>query len=435
MRRISSPHSVRPSGTARPGYLLVAVLVTATIVTTIGLAAVSVARSQLRSADGGGDEETARLLARSGVELGIAQINSDPDWQANIVHGAEHPAGGVSADGGTMTWQLENEPGGNGKLLTGIGRSGEAEYRLQVKVGTGGVNSVGAPLLVGGTLWVGNYTTSEDLTVNDGDIRCNSTITNWGTLSGNLEAQGFNNSGTHNGTATVPGAIHQLPDPQQVFDYYVAEGTLLPNGSLDDGEGGLRIVSRLLSPSSNPWGTPNPHGIYVVNAGGKSLSLQRLRVVGTLVVINGGTGWNETKIQKEVNFEPAYPNYPSLMIQGDVDIKINDLDLSETDAARNFNPPGTPWQTNTDSDLSDTYPSRMSGVVYCSGNVTLDGGNIGDSFLLQGVLICGGNLVLEKECQASIDLDPVPAGNPPPGFGTSASGEITPGTWHRIPNP
>lgn len=435
MRRISKLHRRATSGRLRSGYLLVAVLVTATIVTTIALAAVSVARSQLRSADGGADDEMARLLARSGVELGIAQINSDPDWQANIVHGTEHPAGGVSAEGGTMTWQLENDPGGNGKLLTGIGRRNEAEYRLQVKVGTGGANSVGAPLLVGGNLWVGNYTTSEVLTVNGGDIRCNSSITNWGTLNGNLEAQGFSNSGTHNGTATVPGATYQLPDPQQVFDYYVAEGTLLPNASLDDGAGGLIISSRLLSPSSNPWGAPNPHGIYVVDAGGKSLNLQRLRLVGTLVVINGGTGINEMKIKDEVNFEPAYPNYPSLMVQGDLEIRMNDLDLTEADAARNFNPPGTPWQAATDSDLSDAYPSRMAGVVYCSGDVVLDGGNNDDNFLLQGVLICDGNLILEKLCHASIDLDPVPMGNPPPGFGTSSGGTITPGTWLRIPSP
>lgn len=415
---------------ARGGYLYIGVMVTATIVSIIGFASMTVARTQLRNATMGQDDELVRGLAQSGIELGIAQINNDPSWQTNISHGVELPAGGVSANGGTMHWQLDND-GGGGKLLTGIGRKGDAEVRLQVGVGSGGSNTVGAPLLVGGTLWIGNFTTTETLNVNGGPIRCNSTVTNWGNLTGDLEAQGFNNSGSYTGTSTVPSAIHDLPDPLTVFDYYVSEGTLIPNGPLDDGLGGLSLSDVVLSPSSNPYGSPDPDGIYVINAAGKSLSIQTLRVVGTLVVINGG----DISIKKEVNFEPAYSNYPSLMVDGNLEITINDNSLSESDNSTNFNPAGTPWQGNTDSDQSDSYPSRMAGVIYCRNNLFIDGKNAGNAARFNGVIICDGNVTIEKDAQPSIDLDPIPGGNPPPGFGVSSSGQITPGSWKRIASP
>lgn len=418
----------------RGGYLYIGVMVTATIVSIIGFASMTVARTQLRNATLSMDDELVRGLAQSGIELGISQINNDPSWQTNITHGVELPAGGVSVNGGTMHWQLDNN-GTGGKLLTGIGRKGDAELRLQVGVGTGGSTTVGAPLLVGGTLWIGNFTTTELLNVNGGPIRCNSTVTNWGNLSGDLEAQGFNNSGTYSGTSTVPSAIHDLPDPLTVFDYYVAEGTLIPNGPLDDGFGGLSLSDIVLSPSSNPYGSPNPDGIYVINAAGKSLSIQTLRVVGTLVVINGGTGFNDTTIKKEVSFEPAYSNYPSLMVDGDLEITINDGSLSESDNATNFNPAGTPWQGNTDTDQSDSYPSRMAGVIYCSSNILIDGKNANNACRINGALICGGNLKIEKSAAPSFDLDVTPGSNPPPGFGVSSSGQISPGTWKRIASP
>ncbi|WP_166831148.1 hypothetical protein [Thalassoroseus pseudoceratinae] len=436
MRKInkSQPTRNNPQPT-RGGFLYVAVLLVTIIVSMISLAAMSVAQSQLKMATGTTDIEQIRVLARSGIELGMAQIQSDSNWQANIVHGTEHPSSPVGANGGTMTWRLDDDPGGNGKLLTGIGRKDGSEYRLQVGVGTGGSNTVGVPMLVGGTLWVGNYTTDESLVINGGPIRCNSTVTNWGILNSDLEAQGFSNTGSYSGTATVPGGNHAMPDPQTVFDYYVSQGTAIPTGPLDDGLGGLSMDDVLFSPSNNPYGTPNSDGIYIIDCGGKSLSMQNLRVVGTLVIINGGTGTTGTSLKKEVNFEPAYNNYPSLLVQGDLELRITSGSLSEADAGTNFNPSGTPWQGNTDSDTSDSYPSRMAGIVYATGNMTLHGGNKNESFLLNGVLICNGNVVLEKQCQASVDFDSTASNDPPPGFGSSNNGEIIPGTWTRVSTP
>ena len=436
MHKISkSFHVVQGSHPTRGGFLYITVLLVTIIVSMISLAAMSVAQSQLRMASGGTDTEQIRVLAQSGIELGLAEIQNDSSWQTNIVHGTEHPSGGVGANGGTMTWRLDDNPGGNGKLLTGIGRKDGTEYRLQVGVGTGGTSMVGVPLLVGGTLQVGGPSTDESLVVNGGPIRCNSTVTNSGMLTGDLEAQGFINTGSYSGTATVPGGTHGLPDPQSVFDYYISQGTSIPTGPLDDGLGGLDLDNVLLSPSNNPFGTPNADGIYVIDCGGKRLTLETLRVVGTLVILNAGTGPTEAEVKKEVNFEPAYNNYPSLMVQGDLELKITSADISEADAGTNFNPSGTPWQGDTDNEIADTYPSRMAGIVYATGDITLDGGNKNESFLLNGVLICNGNLVLEKDCQASIDFDSTASNNPPPGFDASDNGEIIPGTWTRVSTP
>lgn len=418
----------------RAGYLYVAVVLTATIVSIIGFASMNVARTQLRNATMMTEHELARGLAQSGIELGIAQINSDPGWQTNIVHDTELPTGGVSVNGGTMHWLLEDAPGPNGKLLTGIGRKDDVEVRLQVQVGTGGSSTVGAPLLVGGSIITEDAL--ESILANGGPIRSNSSVTNWGTISGNLEAQAFSNYGTYTGTATVPSSVHDLPDPESVFDYYVTEGTLIPNGPLDDGLGGLELENVLLSPFSNPYGAANSDGIYVIDADGKSLDIRNVRIVGTLVVLNGASGLaGQTDIRELVNIEPAYSNYPSLMIDGDVEIEISDLDMSESSLLANLNPSGTPYQGDTDTDQADAYPSRIAGVVYVSGNLNFDGGNHSDAARFNGVLICTGNLSLDRDAQVSIDLDTAPGANPPPGFGVSGSGQISPGSWTRVQSP
>lgn len=123
------------------------------------------------------------------------------------------------------------------------------------------------------------------------------------------------------------------------------------------------------------------------------------------------------------------------MVDGNLELVITDGFLSESARSVNFNPAGTPWQGETDSDQGDDYPSRIAGIVYTNGNLVLDGGNKSDAALINGAVVCDGNLIVQKSCVASVDLDPIPASNPPPGFGASSSGQLQLGTWHRVPTP
>jgi hypothetical protein len=87
--------------------MYVAVLMTATLVTIIGLSALAVTRVQLRSSEGGNNVTVARFCAQSAIEIGIFSISNDANWRATYTHDvlvAEQTLGE-----GTYTWKLVDE--------------------------------------------------------------------------------------------------------------------------------------------------------------------------------------------------------------------------------------------------------------------------------------------------------------------------------------
>ncbi|CAK9027568.1 Uncharacterized protein SCF082_LOCUS17980, partial [Durusdinium trenchii] len=404
---------------------------TATIVAMIALTGLHVARLYLRAATDEGDRAQAQVLASSAIEHAIAEFNSNPTWETDYGFNVEYPTGGVSVGGGTFSWKLIDAGGGD-KSLYGIGRVGDAVCTYAVDLGSaGGANYLSYGLLCGGDLWIGNFTTTEALAVNGADICSNDRVENWGTVDGNVEAQVIDNNGgtgTISGTQTAPASLQPLPDPLTVFDYYTSNGTTISNVFLDDGLGGLDLSDVLLSPYANPYGLANPEGIYVIDAAGKPLSIKRSRIVGTLVVLNATWG---VSIKDDISWEPAFPHYPSILVQGDLEIRIRDSNFNESDALTNFNPLLTPYQGETDILIDDSYPSRMAGIIYCSGDMIVDGKNAGYTPKINGVVIVGGWCLLQKLVDLSIDYDSVPAMTPPPGFGTGDPESIVPGSWRQ----
>jgi len=89
----------------------VAVLMTAMIVSVIGVSALSVTRIELRSAQGGNDVTAARFYAQSAIEMGMLRIRGDPSWRttySNDVWTSEQPLGN-----GSYTWKLVDERNGD----------------------------------------------------------------------------------------------------------------------------------------------------------------------------------------------------------------------------------------------------------------------------------------------------------------------------------
>jgi hypothetical protein len=121
-----------------------------------------------------------------------------------------------------------------------------------------------------------------------------------------------------------------------------------------------------------------------------------------------------------------------LMVQGPIHWKTNTSALAENSGnVVNFNPPGTPYPYYfgaaggvTNSTTTDTYPSQITGIVYCTG--TLDGSST--QVLRKGVIIAGGTWVPT----GSMDLtyDSTYYANPAPGFLSSTVGPLG-GTWRR----
>jgi hypothetical protein len=212
-----------------------------------------------------------------------------------------------------------------------------------------------------------------------------------------------------------------------VFDYYVNMGTLIDIELLDQG-GTYELKEVVLSPQSNPYGSPNPEGIYVIDCKGLTLQVKDLRVFGTLVLLNPAI---DSNIQSKVNFEPAVPNFPSLLVSGGIEFKYNSgSPLLEAPLGVNFNPIGTPYQGSQDSDTSDNYPSIIKGLVYVSGQFNLANDPFGSA--VDGVVVCGS---IAANSDFTLTYRPTFLNYPPPGFAAGSTMTIAPGSWVRAASP
>ena len=185
--------------------------------------------------------------------------------------------------------------------------------------------------------------------------------------------------------------------------------------NLDVYETGGRFLTRsALGLGVNPFGSGNAQGIYWINCGGNKLVVEQSRILGTLVVLNPGSGSELSA--SPVHLSPATAGYPSLIVNGDLTIRATDLGLSEAECATNFNPAGLPYEFNsafsaaTDSGtggINDIYPSEVQGLVAVSGNLTYE-----NFPRVRGQTIVGGSI----SGTPSFEHRPDSFHNPPPSF-------------------
>jgi hypothetical protein len=190
----------------------------------------------------------------------------------------------------------------------------------------------------------------------------------------------------------------------------------------------LDLQKIVLSPQSNPYGSLNPEGIYVIDCQGEEIRVKKLRVVGTLVLLNPAA---TSRIDKKVHFEPALPNFPSLLVSGSIQFKyVDNVTLNESAEGVNFNPPGTPYEGSEDSDTTDTYPSLIKGLVYVSGQLNLVAD--GKDSVVDGVVVCGS---IAANSDFILTYQSTFLNYPPPGFAVGSEMEISPGSWERATSP
>lgn len=393
----------------RRGSLYLAVLSVTMIVSMVALSAMHAARLQIKTTQQGERRQQARLLALSAIEHALAEFNSNRNWESDYNLGTEYPNSPVPVNDGEFTWKLVATTGG-GRRLDGIGRHDGTECILSVDLKR--QPNLDHPLLVGGDLTVG---ANDTLTINDSSAVVHGTVTNNGSITGNVEANAFAGLGALSGTQTSLTTERVLPNKDRVFDYYLAVGTYLNIPVTDNLK---RIRKCLLSPNSNPFGATNPHGIYIVDAGGYSVRVKDSRIVGTLVVVNGHP--TETlRLRANVCWEPAYPTFPAMLVDGNILFESDNIPLDESAIDNpNLNPFGTPFQGNTDSVRDDSYPSSIAGLIYCTGDMQFDGRSADRTPERQGVSIVGGDCqLLNLQTHPIFDYDAGIAALPPPGFG------------------
>jgi hypothetical protein len=414
----------------RRGSVYIAVLGVAMIVSIVSLSAMQITRLQRHSALALDETAEARLMAQSAVEYALAKITADSSWRTTFKSGVEYPTDWVGlGDSGEFKFDLSDSDGSlsddvnDAATLRGIGRSGEA-----VQVATVMLEPTGAPLTcLEVSLCVNGAVAPDawDVMKTYQTISSNDEIRAYiSPISGDVEA--VNSIGgdiTGNVTEGIP--PREMPH-EHVFDYYLFNGTWIDAQILlDEGTGELWINSVVLSPNENPYGATNPAGIYVIDCQGKDLYIWGSRIVGTIVLLNPGPyttiGWDV------VVMEPAVPNLPSILVQGDLIVRMFDDDIYESDVGVNLNPVGTPHRLVEDSDQNDSYASVVRGLVYVSGTLKLLG-NSSRHCRFHGVVVCEEIVVW---AQTTFKYDPVFFNYPPPGFAQGPQWRVMPGSWQR----
>lgn len=385
-----------------------------TVVSMLALAGLHAARSQLAAATQGADRAEARVLAQSAIEHAMAVLRNDANWRTNYVVDTAYPATPVAAGRGTFTWRLTSA-GGLNRTLSGTGLVGDATCTLTVDLAQ--PPDLDCALLVEGQLRVEGDCS---LTVEDAPAATNDEFRVDGAVTANIEAQTISNNGSITGAQTAPAGLRVLPQSSMVLDYWKQAGTEL-NSSM--------LLSTVLSPYANPLGTPNTHGIYVIKSSGNNVTISNCRIVGTLVVADLEPG-RVVSITGSVNWEPAYPHYPALLVDGDVEINLVHTDLTEWFLTPSFNPVGTPFQGQEDSDKSDVFISSIAGLIYCSGNLTIKGNGSSDRFPdLRGQILVGKDCHVQSRTFPTIKFDESSSLTPPPGFDQTAPVVLVPGSW------
>ncbi|MCY2926054.1 MAG: hypothetical protein NT031_11550, partial [Planctomycetota bacterium] len=97
-----SQNRTRPN---RAGAVYALVLIVAMLLTVIALAGVSINRVNARSGGEGGDWAEAQVLAYSGAEHAMAQINADANWRTNLSGQTVQK----SLGNGSFAWRLTDE--------------------------------------------------------------------------------------------------------------------------------------------------------------------------------------------------------------------------------------------------------------------------------------------------------------------------------------
>ena len=401
------------------------------LVTAIGMSALMVTRIQRRTFQGTHDASVASDYADSAIELALWKIKQDANWRQTYTHNTW--VADQTIDRGTFKWKLVdtvdtdlNNDDTHPVRLVAWGMIGQTTQKASVKlIGSDALTCLEVALHAGNDLKIGGDLTSSQI------ISSNNTVDAYnagGQVNADVEAvNSIIGGGSYNGSTTTGITARTMPDPNTVFDHYIANGTTIAWADLPTGPGGSKKMQQVvLSPGSNPYGAgqTNPQGIYVIHCGGGEIRIQDARIVGTLVLLNVASS---SEIKNTVVWEPAVANYPALLVQGDMSIFIDSagtLDESIV-ATPNLNPPGAPYNGQEDSDEIDVYPCSFEGLVYVSNNLST-----WYTAQIQGPVVVGNTYDLTSST-FTVSYDPTYLNNPPPGFFAAGEVRIESGSWNK----
>jgi hypothetical protein len=414
----------------RQGVAYVTTLGIASLVAVMSVGALMAVRTQGKAADATNDSNEAVNYALAGTEMARLWIKNDANWRTSYTNRVAPwtVAKKYAIGNGNFSVELVDPVDGNitnnntdPVLVVSTGVKGAAKQKVQVRLTSSvapltclksaGVAGNGIVVNLSATLSnASNATTNKPVTSNKG-------ISNTGTVQAPTEYV-TTISGTYAKAPTKITTALQLPDPATAFDYYLSAGT-----SVSGSGNPITVQLLVLSPDqASLGGSRNTQGIYVLDCQNKQVIIQNCRIVGTLVVLNPGTG---SVIQGSVNWKPAVKGFPCLLVKGGtIAIKIAQAKLAENTTDKvSYNPPGTPDDAGVSNDTyTDQYASGIFGLVYVNSDVSV--ANAATVYNL----ICSGTLSVSNTYYPGYDSASLD--NPPPGF-TAGSVVLQTGSYQK----
>jgi len=421
----------------RRGALYVLLVGVAMLVLLVGISALTVARLGTYASVATTEVEEARVLALSAIEhlLSIIYmaVRSGHQWRLDYASGIASPE--YTLGNGTLWFMVVDE---NDGLLSdskadplraygvgSVGASTQVYSVLMLPVGQG------MDVLRTGLHSAADVVVTDTVTVVGGPLSTNANLSNYDTINADVEAAALPVPGTINGTITVPAPPKEMPAGSLFDEVYRPLATVIawaPGGS-----GTWALRAPLLSPAVNPWGTPNPRGIYLLSVpAGSTLRLEISRIVGTLLLDVGAGA--RVVLDTPTLWEPVSRDYPILIARaatGATFMLDNPAGLvEEGGVGANLNPAGTPYNGQWDTDMIDTYPAELRGLLHVIG----PDGTVEISGRLVGTLVSDSPVSVQNNT-LTVTVDPDLLNRPPLGYAAGDYVMPVPGTLRRTALP
>lgn len=212
-------------------------------------------------------------------------------------------------------------------------------------------------------LWTGYWDYSSEVVHDGASTSCGA---DWVDLEVSTDHMSWDPRYTEVDYATI-----EVETPGSIADYLVDDGQVFDSAL--DATAPLLLHRVRLGPDSNPFGTPNAEGRYVIDLEGRDLVIRDCVINGTLVLRRAGDG---TRIEGSVAWTPVVPGDPIVIVEGRLEVA----------------PDGTPVQEEAigvdldgDGQRASVLPSVLDGVVFARGRMMVRGRpTIGGSLVSRG---------------------------------------------------
>lgn len=377
---------------ARRGSAYVLVLAVVAIAAVAGVLNIHLRDRQLHLAADLHDYAQARDAARAGIELALARLDADPDWRTTRASGSTVV---TMSDAGLSVTVTIVDPDdadlNSGRIrLASTATMPGARQRLTLDLEPfdAPANSLDASLAAAGAITLTSTTLTGDRPARAATLSA---------VSSDIAVAALASDDILGGTYHA-GSTAGAPEPQMPHSNLVQSFTGKATSAVNNNPGSLERF--ILAPRHNSMSLfrTNASGIYAINCQNRALTLRDFRVRGTLILYNNSQG---VRIEGQVRMDPESPSMPALLSDGPLEIRIPSPVASEDDANLNFNPLAAPFNSTSDLDQNDEYPSGIFGLIYAAGSIEITGTLNG-----AGPVISASSLSAES---ATIDRADIPA--------------------------